>query len=136
MVLENIKRGGISAVCGDRYQKSDENKKILLKKAKNLYGWAMSEYPPHDEIQIDRNFRLEDTLSTPDDSDIGYFIEVDLKDPDNIKEKTKHFPFSPKNKKINPDDFSDHMREIKPDTYTQTKELICYWSDKKNCLVQ
>ena len=26
------------------------------------------------------------------------------------------------------------MKEIKPDTYTQTKKLICDWSDKKNYL--
>ena len=39
------------------------------------------------------------------------------------------------NKKINPDKFSDYMKEIKPDTYIQTKKLICDWSDKKNYLV-
>ena len=39
------------------------------------------------------------------------------------------------NKKINPDNFNDYMKEIKPDTYTQTKNLICDWSDKKNYLV-
>ena len=38
------------------------------------------------------------------------------------------------NKKINPDNFSDYMKEIQPDTYTQTKKLICDWSDKKNYL--
>ena len=38
-------------------------------------------------------------------------------------------------KKINPDNFSDYMKEIKPNTYTQTKKLISDWSDKKNCLV-
>ena len=27
------------------------------------------------------------------------------------------------------------MKEIKPDTYTQTKKLICHWSDKKNYLI-
>ena len=27
------------------------------------------------------------------------------------------------------------MKEIKPDTYTQTKKLTCDWSDKKNYLV-
>ena len=27
------------------------------------------------------------------------------------------------------------MTTIKPDTYTQTKKLICDWSDKKNYLV-
>ena len=27
------------------------------------------------------------------------------------------------------------MKTIKPDTYTQTKKLICDWSDKKNYLI-
>ena len=99
LLLENNIRGGISSVIGDRYVKSDENKKILYKDANKLYGWAMSEYLPYDEIEFDRNVRLEDILNTADDSDIGYFIEVDLKNPDNIKEKTKHFPFAPENKK-------------------------------------
>ena len=80
--------------------------------------------------------KLEKVLNTPDDSDIDYFIEVDLKYPDNIKEKTKHFPFPHENKKSNPKDFSDYMKEIKPHTYTQTKKLICDWSDKNNYLVQ
>ena len=68
-------------------------------------------------------------------SDIGYFIDVDLRYPENIKEETINFPFAPVNKKINPDKFSDYMKEIKPDTYTQTKKLICDWSDKKNYLI-
>ena len=49
----------------------------------------MSEHLPHDENKFDNNVKLEDILKTPDDSDIGYFIEVDLTYPDNIKEKTK-----------------------------------------------
>ena len=27
------------------------------------------------------------------------------------------------------------MKEIKPETYTQTKKLICHWSDEKNYLI-
>ena len=94
----------------------------------------MSESLHYDEIKFDNNVILKDTLNTPDDSDIGYFIEVDLKYPDNIK-KTKHFPFAPMSKKPNSDDFSVYMKEIIPDTYNQTKKLICGWSDKKNYLV-
>ena len=63
--------------------------------------------------------------------DIGYFIEVDLKYPDNIKHTTENFPCAPVNKKINLDNFSDFMKKIIPDTYTQNKKLICDWSDKK-----
>ena len=29
---------------------------------------------------------------------LGFFVEVDLIYPDNIKEKTKHFPFAPEKK--------------------------------------
>ena len=135
LLLENNIRGGISSVMGDRYIKSDKNKKILYIDANNLYGWAMSESLPYDEIKLDNNVNLQDILNTRDDSDIGYFVEIDLKYPDNIKQKTKNFPFAPENKKNNPDNFNDYMKENKPDNYTSTKKLICDWSDQKNYLV-
>ena len=97
LLLENNIRGGISSVMGDRYIKSDENKKILYIDTNNLYGHSMSEPLPYDEIKFDNNINLEDILNTPDDSDIGYFIEVDLTYPNNIKEKTKNLPFAPVN---------------------------------------
>ena len=50
----------------------------------------MSQPLPYDEIKFDKNVKLEDILNTPDDSDIGYFIEVDFTYPDN-KEKRKIF---------------------------------------------
>ena len=121
-IIENNIRAGVSGVMCDRYLNSNEKKKILYKDANNLYGWAMSQHLPYDEIKFDRNVKLEEILKTPDDSDIGYFIEVDLTCPDNIKEKTKHFPFAPVNKKINPDDFREYMKKIKPDTYTENKK--------------
>ena len=99
LLLEKNICGGISIVSGSRYIKSDENKKILFFDANNLYGWAMSESLPYDEIKFDRNVKVEEILNTLDDSDIGYFVEVDWKYPDNLKCKTKKFPFAPENKK-------------------------------------
>ena len=66
----------------------------------------MSQMLPHDKIKFDKNVKLEDLLNTPDDSDIGYFIEVDLTYHDNIKEKTKNFPFAPENKESIPGNFT------------------------------
>ena len=43
MFIENNIRGGISSVMGDRYVKSNENKKFLYKDANNLNGHSMSE---------------------------------------------------------------------------------------------
>ena len=60
----------------------------------------MSEPLPYDEIKFDNNVELENFLNTPNESDIGYFIEVDLTYPNSIKEKTKNFRFTPVNKKI------------------------------------
>ena len=48
LLIENNIRGGILSVRGDRYVKSDENKKILYKDPNSLYGWAMSENLPYD----------------------------------------------------------------------------------------
>ena len=136
LLQENNIRGGLRSVMGDRYVKSKENKKILYADANNLYGHSMSETLPYDENIFDKNVILEDILNTPDDSDIGYFTEFDLTYPDTIKEKTKKFPFAPVNKETDLDDISDYVKEIKLDTYNQTKKLICDWSDKKNYLVQ
>ena len=84
LLLENNIRGGISSVMGDRYIKSDDNKKILYIDANNLYGHSTSESLPYDENKFDNKVKLEDIINTPKDSDIGYLIEVDLKYPDNI----------------------------------------------------
>ena len=116
LLIKNNIRGGISSVMGDRYVQSDENKKILYVDANNFNGHSMSQPLPFDELKFDKNVKLEDILNTPDDSNTGYFIEVDLTYPNNIKKKTKNFPFTPVNKKYNPDKFSDYMKEIKPDT--------------------
>ena len=90
---------------GDRYVKSDEINKITYADATNLYGHSMSQFLPYDEIEMwhghpDKHWRWSDIiLNTPDDADIGYFLEIDLKYPDDMKQKTKYFPFCPENKK-------------------------------------
>ena len=88
---ENITRGVLSSVLGDRYVKSDKYKKILYADANNLYGHSRSQMLTFDEIEMWHGHPdlymgiLADFLNTPDDSGIGYFIDVDLKYPDNIK---------------------------------------------------
>ena len=96
-LIENNIRGGISSGMGDRYVKSDENKKILYMDATNLYGHSMPQKLPYDEIEmwyghLDLYMNwLEEILNTSDDNEIGYFLEVELKNPDNIKEKKRFF---------------------------------------------
>ena len=101
----------------------------------NLYGHSMSQPLPYNEIEFDKNVKLEEILNTLDDNDIGYFIEVDLTYPDNIKEKTKNYPFAPENNIIHKDKCKYYMKNIKPKKFTKAKKVICDWSDKKNYLV-
>ena len=123
LLLENNIRGGISSVVGDRYVKGIDNKKILYVDANILYGHSMSEPLPYDEIKIDNNDKLEDILNTPDDSDHGYFIEVDIEYPDDIRQKTKYFPYCPENKILEKEKFNEFMKEIKPKIYIKSKKL-------------
>ena len=119
LTLEIIIRGGISAVMGDRYVESNENKKILYMDATNLYGHFMSQPSPYVEIEMWHGHpdlymnKLEDIPETPDDSDVGYFLGSDLRYPDNTKEKTKKYPFCPENEVIPKDKFNDFMKKIK-----------------------
>ena len=53
LIIESIIKGGISSVMGDRYAKSDENKKILYNDAKNLYGHSLSQPLSNDEFKFD-----------------------------------------------------------------------------------
>ena len=128
LLIENNIRGGISSVMGDRYVKSDENKKILYMDATKLYGHSMSHFLPYDEIEMWHGHPdlymnwLEEILNTPDDNEIGYFLEVDLKYPDDIKNKT--FSILPRCEKINPNKYNDYMNKIKPKNYTKSKKLI------------
>ena len=103
--------------------------------ATNSYGHLMSQMLPYDENKFEENVCLIQILKTPDDSDIGCFLEVGLIYPDGTKEKTKHFPFCPENKKIDPDKYNEYTKKIRPKNYTKSKKLICDWTDKKKYLI-
>ena len=72
LLLENITRGSISRVMGDRYVKSIDTNKILSLDANNLYGLAMSQLLPYDDNKFYSNVKLEDILNTSDDSEKCY----------------------------------------------------------------
>ena len=63
----------------------------------------MSQSLPYDEAKFEKDICIKKILNTSDESDIGYFVEVDFKYLDNIRQKTKYFPFCPENKTISKD---------------------------------
>ena len=124
LLLENNIRGGLSSIMGDRYVKSDESEKIVYIDSNNLYGCSMIQSLPYGEIKFDKDVKLEDILNTPDDSDMEYFIECDLINPDNIKEKTDSFPICPENKTSPHDKFSVCINEMRANNYKRNEKLF------------
>ena len=52
----------------------------------NLYGWAMSAYLPYEGFKKLKNVDEFNVTSISEKSMIGYFLEVDLQDPDELHE--------------------------------------------------
>ena len=119
LTFENIIRVGISSIMGDRYVEPDENNKRFYIDATKLYEHLMSQPLPSDEIEM-WHFHpdvylnnLEEFFNTSDDSDFGFFLEVDLRYPNKIKGKTKKFPFCPENKVNYKDKYKDYVKKNK-----------------------
>ena len=87
MLIEINVGEGISSNKGDRNVKTDDNKNILYADANNLYGHSMSQPLRYNETKFEKDICLNGILNTPDDKDIGYFEEVDLSYPYNIRLK-------------------------------------------------
>ena len=61
----------------------------------NLYGWAMSAYLPYEGFEWLKNVDEFNVMSISEKSMIGYFLEVDLQDPDELHELQNDQPLAP-----------------------------------------
>ena len=84
------------------------------------YGHSMSQPSPYGGIEMwhgDSDLymnKLEEILNTPDDSDIEYFIEVHLRCPDFIQQKTMNFPFCTENTLVHKHKYNAYLKTIQP----------------------
>ena len=130
LTLENNIRGGIGSIMGDRYVKSDDIKKLLYFDATILYAHSMVQPLTYVEIEMWHGHpdlymnKLQEILKTSDDSYFGCFVPVDIKSSDNIKEKTKSFPFVPEKKIIPKEEYKVYMKKVKRKLYTKFKKII------------
>ena len=60
----------------------------------------MSQSLPYHAVKFDTNKNSEDKVTTPDDNDFCFFLEVEMPYPDIIREKTKNFSFWSENEII------------------------------------
>ena len=104
LFIEKGLRGGISYIA-KRYAKANkkyicdyDSKKpstfISYLDMNNLYGWAMSKYLPFEGFKWLKNVDKFDVMSINEKCPIGYFLEVDLKYPDELHELHNDFPLA------------------------------------------
>ena len=77
---------------------------LMYLDANNLYGWAMCKKLPVDGFKWIDNLSIftEDFIKNyNENSDVGYFLEVDIKYPKELFNKHEDLPFLPKREKIN-----------------------------------
>ena len=109
LFVEKGIRGGVSQ-CSNRhatannqymetYDENQEDRYLVYFDVNNLYGWAMMEYLPYRGFIWLENPTMESKFwDVPTDSDVGFFIEVDLEYPEELHDLHKDIPFCPEHR--------------------------------------
>ena len=132
MVEEGIRGGMCQAVYRfaktnnkfmKNYDKSIKSLYIEYLDANNWYGWAVSQKLPVDRFKwVEENdlskFNEKFIKSYNENSDKGYFLEVDVKYPKKLFNHHKDLSFLPERKKIE-----------------KVKKLVCSTEDKEKYVV-
>ena len=103
------------------YNKDEEESFLEYLDANNLYGWAMSEPLPVDGFARIKDLSKidEDFIKNYDkDSDKGYILEVDVKNPKTLHDLHSDLPFLPEIMKID-----------------KCNKLVCNLYDKKKTML-
>ena len=102
------------------FDKDITSSHITYLDANNFYGWAMSQKLPVNGFKwVEKLSRFNEIFikNYNENSDIGYFFEVDIDYPKKLFDLHKDLPFFPERKKVN-----------------KVEKLICDTEDKKNML--
>ncbi|XP_051153676.1 uncharacterized protein LOC127276959 [Leptopilina boulardi] len=109
MFVESGIRGGISQCCNryakannpymENFNKNEDTSYLMYFDANNLYDWAMAQSLPYGGFKWVENVDDSFNFHVPDDSPVGYILEVDLEYPKDIHDTHKDMPFCAENKK-------------------------------------
>ena len=103
------------------YDKNKELTYLQYWDVNNLYGWAMSQKLPVNNfewIKDTSQFNEDFIKNYNEESDEGYFLEVDIQYPEKLHELHNDVPFLPERKKIK-----------------KVKKLVTNLYDKNECLI-
>lgn len=102
-------RGGISQVSGryakannpflEDYNPNEATSYLMYLDVNNLYGWAMMEALPLTNYEWCYDVDIDDILNTPDDSETGYILSVDVIYPKNLHDMHTDYPMCAEHRK-------------------------------------
>ena len=87
----------------NNYGKSIKSSYLMYLDADNLYGWAMSKKIPVNGFKWEKDlsrFNENFIKNYNENSDVGYFLEVDIEYPKQLWSFHKDLPFLPERKKL------------------------------------
>ena len=115
----------------DNYNPEQESNYRMYWDAHNLYGWAMSQPLPYEDLNFEKNIIPNNILETSDNNYVGHYVGCDLSYPEELHDKFKEYPPCPQN--LTPDItwFSDFQQEVckkvwmtNRETYSGTNKLF------------
>ena len=124
LFIERGMRGGISYIANrycsannefvEGYDEGKEKSFITYWDVNNLYGAAMLEYLPYDDFEWVDESEVDsiDFSCVSVESDIGYFLEVDLEYPSRLHELHNDYPLAPEKLTVSEDMLSDYCLGI------------------------
>ena len=117
--------------------------------ANNQYGHAMRQYLPtggFEWVELDTTsttYWTNFVLNLKEDSETGYFFEVDLKYPSELHDQHDQYPLAPEHVEIKSEMLSDYQKKLAKDlnvkvggrklclTLHDKKEYICHYRNLK-----
>ena len=122
--IEKGMRGGVSYIA-NRYGKANNkymkeynekvpSKYIIYLDANNLYGWAMSQYPPTGNFRwmSDKEIKKINLGKYKADGKKGLILEVDLEYPQELHDLHNDYPVCPEKVRVSNDMLSGYCKKI------------------------
>ena len=145
--IQQGNRGGLASVIGNCHVKCKSKqidpeytgKENYLKYLdfKSLYAFAMVQALPTGEVSVcdPRSGFADDPVHTRSSFNTGYIYTIDIKFNDELKQKTKKYPFFPEKTKANIDQFTDYQNENEKKGYKSNENLMLKLTDKVDYVI-
>ena len=144
-MVEKSMRGGIINIChryatsnhpnmDSTYNENEEPKTLTYQDANLQYSWAMSQMLPikgfkwvsPDEVDI---------LNVPEDSKLGYILEVELENPQELHDMHNRHPLAPEDVHVTDDMLSPFQREHFPPFRGSVRKIVPNLHNNKKYVV-